>query len=348
MTHPDPTPSSLEPTFATRPPPLGSILFGGVVVTLALAPLAFLAGMGNRWRRLMTPPLDGFDLTTILTLVAVALMLVLGAGTLISSRRALRLAPWSVALFGVANVLSELVPGGGMSTDLVKSTMFPIVVAAFGFLIARGSRREDARAPSARRWMRLAIAGVETTVAGLLIAMGVTLCIDVAFGRVSGVMPDLGVAARKIDPLSFRVRLVSTAELGGDVVPASGDGRRGTLVHYWATWCSPCVHELPRLAAAARRLREHDIRVVLVNVDESNPDRVRGILERHGVPQADVASVLDPKSLSWGPVAAGCGGALPTSIVLDADGNPLAAWIGGRDEEGLVTATRAALARPRR
>jgi thiol-disulfide isomerase/thioredoxin len=41
------------------------------------------------------------------------------------------------------------------------------------------------------------------------------------------------------------------------------------IVHFWATWCPPCVEEMPGLVAYARQIRERkDLELVTVSVDD--------------------------------------------------------------------------------
>lgn len=40
------------------------------------------------------------------------------------------------------------------------------------------------------------------------------------------------------------------------------------LVNFWATWCEPCIDELPHLTALAESLRNQPLRLVLVDVDD--------------------------------------------------------------------------------
>src|SRR6185437_2517645 len=50
------------------------------------------------------------------------------------------------------------------------------------------------------------------------------------------------------------------------------DGLRGkwVLLDFWATWCAPCVAELPSVQAAYARYHGRGVDVVGVSLDESN------------------------------------------------------------------------------
>lgn len=45
------------------------------------------------------------------------------------------------------------------------------------------------------------------------------------------------------------------------------DGRV-RVVNFWATWCPPCVHEIPMLVSVQEAFRAHDVRFVGVAVDD--------------------------------------------------------------------------------
>jgi thiol-disulfide isomerase/thioredoxin len=85
-------------------------------------------------------------------------------------------------------------------------------------------------------------------------------------------------------------------------------------VNFWATWCAPCVAEMPSLARLERALGRESLAVVGVSVDESEAD-LRDFVAREGI---RFAVLRDP----GGRVAARAFGVegYPTTFVLDAGG----------------------------
>lgn len=55
---------------------------------------------------------------------------------------------------------------------------------------------------------------------------------------------------------------------------------KALLLHFWATWCPPCIDELPMLSKAAQLHAKH-IQMFGIAVDQ--PSSVRDFLKRHPV-----------------------------------------------------------------
>ena len=53
------------------------------------------------------------------------------------------------------------------------------------------------------------------------------------------------------------------------------------VVNFWATWCPPCVHEIPMLVAVQESFRERGVRIVGVAVDD--PDSAFAMAEEFGM-----------------------------------------------------------------
>ena len=97
------------------------------------------------------------------------------------------------------------------------------------------------------------------------------------------------------------------------------------LVNLWATWCAPCIAELPTLNAISNRA-DMNVQVVTVSQDMGEPAKVQTFLDQHGF--AQLPAWLDPQ----GDLAAHYQvQTLPTSIYYDAAGHEVWRFTGGRD-----------------
>jgi thiol-disulfide isomerase/thioredoxin len=122
---------------------------------------------------------------------------------------------------------------------------------------------------------------------------------------------------------------------GGEVILADFRGRP-LVLNFWATWCAPCVEEMPMLDQFERDHRSAGWQVLGLAVDSAGP--VRDFLARHrvGFPiaLAGMQGVAISRSLG------NTGGALPYSVIFDRRGEAighklgaltageLAAWVG--------------------
>ena len=100
------------------------------------------------------------------------------------------------------------------------------------------------------------------------------------------------------------------------------------LVNLWATWCAPCVKELPTLdkLAAAHRV-DGALGVVAVSEDEGPQASVDAFLKKLSV--ADLGAYHDPKSALS--AALGPDTVLPTTILYDANGKEVWRFVGDLD-----------------
>ena len=95
------------------------------------------------------------------------------------------------------------------------------------------------------------------------------------------------------------------------------------LVNLWATWCIPCVQELPDLNLLQTRYRERGLVVLAVSMDDpaTLEDKVRPFFSERAPDlvsylnsEADEYAFIDPIDPEWI-------GALPTSFLFDRDGS---------------------------
>lgn len=92
---------------------------------------------------------------------------------------------------------------------------------------------------------------------------------------------------------------------------------RGKVVvlNFWATWCAPCIHEMPSLDRLAERFRGRPFALVALNEDREGAAKAGPFLA--GLKLRNVALYTDPQSrVQWAFKV----GSLPTTIVFDAAG----------------------------
>lgn len=118
---------------------------------------------------------------------------------------------------------------------------------------------------------------------------------------------------------------LSLAVLDGGVLrlPSAFAGRT-LVVNVWASWCGPCVHEMPELARFARAQGPDGAQVVGIALDDA--DAVRAFLQRIPVPYPIVVAAPGPRDA--GVQLGNPRGVLPYSILVSPDGRLLRQRIG--------------------
>lgn len=90
------------------------------------------------------------------------------------------------------------------------------------------------------------------------------------------------------------------------------------VVNFWATWCVPCVKELPEFEKLNKLYSDKKVKVLLVSLD--NPrhleSRVLPFIENHGL-KSEIVLLDDPRSNNWIPkVDDSWSGAIPATIIF--------------------------------
>jgi len=153
---------------------------------------------------------------------------------------------------------------------------------------------------------------------------------DAAFGKLTPLASPLPAPA-----VMFATRAgapASLADFAGRVV----------LVNLWATWCAPCVKEMPSLARLQAKLG--DLAVLAVSEDRRGAELVEPFAAKLGLD--GLAIYLDPKNnLSHAFAVEG----LPTSFLIDRTGRVVASLVGAAewDSPAMVGLLRTYLAAPR-
>ena len=163
--------------------------------------------------------------------------------------------------------------------------------------------------------------------------MLVALSVLVVLGVISGLrMPEPGFAPSLVRdamvPTSPPRPLVALASVDADggSLPFNRRVTRPTVISFWATWCQPCLHELPSLGQFKTMAAAAGIDVLTVSEDRGGA----------GPP----VKLLAEKGLSFLPLVVDADGALaqalgirgmPTMLVVNGRGEEVARMEGGAD-----------------
>jgi len=108
----------------------------------------------------------------------------------------------------------------------------------------------------------------------------------------------------------------STSDLRGKVV----------LVNFWATWCTTCVQEMPKMIDTYRKFAPRGYEMVAVAVQSDHPNSVADFTRRRALPfkvaldgNGDIARQFGRVSIT------------PTSFLIDKQGRVLKEYIGEPD-----------------
>ena len=88
------------------------------------------------------------------------------------------------------------------------------------------------------------------------------------------------------------------------------------LVNFWATWCTPCIEEMPMLSLLQQEYAEKDVKFVGIAVDDA--DRAREFAAGMAISYPILVGQTDVVML--GRRYGNSSGMLPFSVLIDADG----------------------------
>ena len=112
-------------------------------------------------------------------------------------------------------------------------------------------------------------------------------------------------------------------------------GAKAVLVNVWATWCEPCVAEMPDILKFYKENRDRGLRLILVSGDLSTEKKAvssflasQGVDFRSYLKRGDDMVFIDGLDPAWD-------GTLPASLLFDGSGQKKRLWSGPVSYEAL-------------
>ncbi|MFQ5431829.1 MAG: peroxiredoxin family protein [Nitrospinota bacterium] len=105
-----------------------------------------------------------------------------------------------------------------------------------------------------------------------------------------------------------------------------GDYRgKWVFLNFWATWCPPCVWEMPAMEKLYQKFKKHNFAMLAISIDKGNPRKVRKFVARYKLtfeifhnPKGDVAEAFGVSGL-------------PTTYIINPTGQMTLLASGARD-----------------
>lgn len=124
--------------------------------------------------------------------------------------------------------------------------------------------------------------------------------------------------AVQADPVDF-----SLPDVDGKTRTLSEFRGQWVVVNYWATWCPPCLEEIPDLVAFHDRHRDKGAVVIGINFEDIPQDQLRVFVDEHFISypvlrNGDLAPPTERLDV----------GGLPTTYIISPEGVPVARQVG--------------------
>ncbi len=93
------------------------------------------------------------------------------------------------------------------------------------------------------------------------------------------------------------------------------------VVNFWATWCKPCVEELPDFFKLENELKDKPFKLILVSLDFSThlESRVLPFIKKNNI-STEIILLDDPDSNSWiNKIDPSWDGSIPVTLIFNKD-----------------------------
>lgn len=116
---------------------------------------------------------------------------------------------------------------------------------------------------------------------------------------------------------------LSFVEENGNAIDFTAFEGQYVVVNFWATWCAPCVAEMPSLDRLEAALADEDVKVVAISIDRGPTGKLRTFYDDLGLEHLDIYHDVEGQARRQLRIAG-----LPMTMVLDRENREIARHLG--------------------
>ncbi|MBI3586999.1 MAG: TlpA family protein disulfide reductase [Ignavibacteriales bacterium] len=101
------------------------------------------------------------------------------------------------------------------------------------------------------------------------------------------------------------------------------------IVNFWATWCGPCVREIPDFVELYKQYKDKGLEIVGISIDQGGWAVVQPFIKKHGI-QYPIVLATPQFAGEYGNIQA-----IPTTYIVDKNGYVVEQLLGSRSKSML-------------
>lgn len=137
-----------------------------------------------------------------------------------------------------------------------------------------------------------------------------------------------GASAQTVNELSDGAELPAAPSVvfkdgSGTTIDVSKQKGKVLFINFWATWCPPCIQEMPSINKLKEQFNQKDILFLMVDVDDNYKNSSKFMANnKYDLPVYTAVSAIPKEFLS---------GSIPTTVIIDKQGKVVGHHEGGAD-----------------
>jgi peroxiredoxin len=127
-------------------------------------------------------------------------------------------------------------------------------------------------------------------------------------------------------------------DLNGKSVSLAGLRGKVILLDFWATWCPPCVKEIPHFVELYEQYKDKGVEILGISLDREGISVVKPFVQKFQI-KYPIMMTDGKVDNDFGPITS-----IPTTFLIDSSGNIIKKYIGYNDKDVFETDIKKLLA----